>query len=91
MNSQKINKIAKHPLQTWEWGEFRKKWGNEVLRTDYGQLTLHRIPFTPFKVAMFISLHQEPDMLYNPVNDNHDTRVCISAFLFEYDHDQEMF
>jgi lipid II:glycine glycyltransferase (peptidoglycan interpeptide bridge formation enzyme) len=54
MNSQKINKIAKHPLQTWEWGEFRKKWGNEVLRTDYGQLTLHKIPFTPFKIAMFI-------------------------------------
>jgi len=54
MNLQKTNKIASHPLQTWEWGEFRKKWGNEVVRTNHGQLTLHKIPFTPFKIAMFI-------------------------------------
>ncbi len=27
-----INKLAPHPLQTWEWGEFRKEWGNEVTR-----------------------------------------------------------
>jgi lipid II:glycine glycyltransferase (peptidoglycan interpeptide bridge formation enzyme) len=54
MNHQKYNKTAPHPLQTWEWGEFRKKWGNEIIRTDYGQLTLHKIPFSPYKVGMFI-------------------------------------
>lgn len=51
---ESFNNIAAHPLQTWEWGEFRKAWGNEVLRTDYGQLTLHRIPYTPYKVGAFI-------------------------------------
>ena len=54
MDKEKINKIAKHPLQTWEWGEFRKKTGNEVVRFNFGQLTLHNIPFTKYKVAAFI-------------------------------------
>lgn len=51
---QTSNKIANHPLQTWEWGEFRKTWGNEILRTKYGLLTLHKIPFTNQKIGMFI-------------------------------------
>lgn len=54
MNRQKYNKVASHPLQTWEWGEFRKKWGNEIIRTDYGQLTLHKLPLVPVKIGMFI-------------------------------------
>ncbi len=54
MNRQKYNKMASHPLQTWEWGEFRKKWGNEIIRTDYGQLTLHKLPLMPFKIGMLI-------------------------------------
>ncbi len=54
MNRQKYNKVATHPLQTWEWGEFRKKWGNEIIRTDYGQLTLHKLPFMPHRIGMFI-------------------------------------
>ena len=43
-----------HPLQSKEWGEFRKAWGNEILWTDYGLLTLHKIPYTKYKVGMFI-------------------------------------
>jgi lipid II:glycine glycyltransferase (peptidoglycan interpeptide bridge formation enzyme) len=54
MNRQKHNKVALHPLQTWEWGEFRKKWGNEIIRTSYGQLTLHKLPLFPHKIGMFI-------------------------------------
>jgi lipid II:glycine glycyltransferase (peptidoglycan interpeptide bridge formation enzyme) len=27
-----FNKSAVHPLQTWEWGEFRKEHGNKVIR-----------------------------------------------------------
>ena len=54
MRRQKYNKQASHPLQSWEWGEFRKKWGNELIRTDYGQLTLHKIPFVPYKIGMLI-------------------------------------
>lgn len=42
-----------HPLQTKEWGEFRKEWGNEVLETKYGIITTHKIPLTPYKVGIF--------------------------------------
>ncbi len=50
----KINNTATHPLQTWEWGEFRKAWGNEVIYTKHGLITVHRIPFTKYKLGMFI-------------------------------------
>ena len=49
-----LDKIANHPLQTSAWAEFRTKWGNEVLETKYGILTLHKIPFTKYKIGMFI-------------------------------------
>lgn len=49
------NKQAFHPLQTWEWGEARKKTGVEVVRLDDGknvfQLTFHRIPKTNFRIG----------------------------------------
>jgi len=48
-----LDKIATHPLQTSFWEEFRREWGNEVLETKYGILTLHKIPYTKFKIAMF--------------------------------------
>ena len=54
INKSTFNKTAGHPLQTWEWGEFRKKAGNEVVRFDFGQVTLHQVPFTNFKVGAFI-------------------------------------
>jgi len=43
-----------HPLQTKAWADFRLEWGNEVLKTKYGYLTLHRIPFLNKKIGMFI-------------------------------------
>jgi lipid II:glycine glycyltransferase (peptidoglycan interpeptide bridge formation enzyme) len=43
-----------HPLQTREWEEFRKKAGNEVLRINSYLLTIHPIPFTPFKIGVFL-------------------------------------
>ncbi|HLD92179.1 MAG TPA: peptidoglycan bridge formation glycyltransferase FemA/FemB family protein [Patescibacteria group bacterium] len=42
-----------HPLQTKEWAEFRKEWGNEILTTEFGIITLHKIPFTNFKIGIF--------------------------------------
>ena len=56
----KYNKQALHPLQTWEWGEARKKTGVEVLRlgeyennqlTNVFQLTVHKIPKTNLRVG----------------------------------------
>lgn len=49
-----LNKIAEHPLQTWEWGEFRKTTGNKVLRTKYGQITIHKIPLVNLHIGMFL-------------------------------------
>ena len=54
------NKQTLHPLQTWEWGEARKKTGVEVLRLgeyqnnkliNVFQLTFHKIPKTNYKVG----------------------------------------
>lgn len=50
---QDFNAAANHPLQTWEWGEFRKETGNQIVRLgvfrnkNLGsavQLTLHKVP-----------------------------------------------
>ncbi|MDP3918120.1 MAG: peptidoglycan bridge formation glycyltransferase FemA/FemB family protein, partial [Candidatus Woesebacteria bacterium] len=42
-----------HPLQTKEWGEFRKEWGNEILTTKYGIITVHKIPLISYKIGIF--------------------------------------
>lgn len=54
MTTNNLDKIATHPLQTSSWTEFRKKWGNEILETEFGILTLHKIPLTNYKIGMFI-------------------------------------
>jgi lipid II:glycine glycyltransferase (peptidoglycan interpeptide bridge formation enzyme) len=46
--------IIKHPLQSKEWSGFRKAWGNRILSTKYGFLTIHKIPFTKYSIGMFI-------------------------------------
>ena len=45
------NSYPTHPLQAPEWGEFREKTGVQVLRGDNFQLTIHRIPKTPFNIG----------------------------------------
>ena len=54
-DKNRFDQIAPHPLQSWEWGEFRKKTGIEVIRLgryqnekliEIAQLTIHQIPFT---------------------------------------------
>lgn len=50
---------AKHPLQSWAWGEFRKKTGVGLTRLGFGekkieevfQITWHRIPHTKFYIG----------------------------------------
>jgi lipid II:glycine glycyltransferase (peptidoglycan interpeptide bridge formation enzyme) len=58
-----FNKAAVHPLQSWEWGEFRKATGNEVVRlgvydgktlTDAIQVIFSRIPRTKYKIGTVI-------------------------------------
>ncbi len=54
MITNNLDKIATHPLQTSAWAEFRTKWGNEVVETKYGILTLHKLPIINYKIGMFI-------------------------------------
>ena len=62
-DKREYNKCIAHPLQTWEWGEFRKKAGNIPYRfakfdkntiTSGFQLLGHRIPKTNYKIATLI-------------------------------------
>lgn len=53
INQKEFDKISIHPLQSWEWGEFRKDWGNEVVRFPFGQITTHKLPFSTFKIGVF--------------------------------------
>jgi lipid II:glycine glycyltransferase (peptidoglycan interpeptide bridge formation enzyme) len=54
-SSTRYNIMAHHPLQTWQWGQARKKTGVEVLRLSDGknvfQLTFHKIPRTDYKIG----------------------------------------
>jgi len=53
MITNNLNKISTHPLQTSYWEDFRKAWGNEVLETKWGIITLHNIPLTNYKLGVF--------------------------------------
>jgi len=61
-DKSKYDKQVSHIIQSWEWGEFRKKTGVEVVRlghfdgirlVDAYQLTFHRVPFFKSKVGYF--------------------------------------
>ncbi|KKQ53363.1 hypothetical protein A2865_03805 [Candidatus Woesebacteria bacterium RIFCSPHIGHO2_01_FULL_39_17] len=62
-NKKSFNEVAVHPLQTWEWGEFREKAGNKVVRlgvfdgyklTDAVQVIFSKIPHTNYKIGTVI-------------------------------------
>ena len=46
-----MKSITPHPLQSIEWGEFRKKTGIRVIRVDGIQITIHKIPHTPWTIG----------------------------------------
>lgn len=57
---EEFNRLVNHPLQSYEWGEFREKTGVRVIRrglfeknklVDAFQLTIHTIPKTPFTIG----------------------------------------
>lgn len=58
--NKKMNLVARHPLQSYEWGEFRKSNRIEVLRLgefegkklkEVYQISLHKIPRLPWKIG----------------------------------------
>lgn len=55
-----LNKFAPHPLQSWEWGEFRGEWGNKIVRVGIEkdgildqvvQIVFSKIPGTSFTIG----------------------------------------
>ncbi len=59
-NSSEFNKSVDHPLQTFEWGQFREKTGVKVIRrgqtTQQGvlnpyQITIHQTPGFPYLIG----------------------------------------
>ena len=59
-NREKFNQLVTHPLQSYEWGEFRKATGIKVILKgffendkliDAFQLTIHTIPRTPWTIG----------------------------------------
>ncbi len=61
-DKNKINKVADHPLQSFEWGEFRKTTGLKVVRKgvfenkaliNSVQVTIHPIPKLQYSVGYF--------------------------------------
>lgn len=66
---QRYNHVVKHPLQTWEWGEFRRKTGVSVERVGFFeagklakalQVSFHPIPFIN-KTAGYFPRGEMPD------------------------------
>ncbi len=53
MNQLDWNKNVDHPLQAWEWGEFRASTGIKVVRERGIQVTIHPIPHTPWTVGYY--------------------------------------
>lgn len=60
---ENFNKMAVHPLQTWEWGDFRIATGNKAIRfvnahkktiIDSYQLLIHKIPHTKYSIGTLI-------------------------------------
>lgn len=43
--------MAIHPLQSRQWGEFRKKTGIKVIRQNGTQITIHKIPHTSWTIG----------------------------------------
>ncbi len=57
---KEFNALATHPLQSFEWGEFRENTGIRVVRrafeengklTQAFQVTIHKIPHTPWTIG----------------------------------------
>jgi lipid II:glycine glycyltransferase (peptidoglycan interpeptide bridge formation enzyme) len=68
----KYNTVVDHPLQSWEWGQFRESTGVEILRlglfaktklVSAYTITFHNIPKTSYKVG-YMPKSKLPDKLF---------------------------
>jgi lipid II:glycine glycyltransferase (peptidoglycan interpeptide bridge formation enzyme) len=61
-DKEAYNQLVTHPLQSWEWGEFREKTGVKVVRvgtfvedklTSAFQMTIHQVPIINRSIGYF--------------------------------------
>jgi lipid II:glycine glycyltransferase (peptidoglycan interpeptide bridge formation enzyme) len=73
-----FNKVSVHPLQSWEWGEFRKHWGNKIVRlvelrnetvVNAVQIIFSKIPHTNFTVGTIIKGPRLTEEIINKVSE----------------------
>jgi lipid II:glycine glycyltransferase (peptidoglycan interpeptide bridge formation enzyme) len=57
---EQFNQVVTHPLQSWEWGEFKEKGGAEIIRLGQFegrhlkagfQIMIHSLPRTKYKIG----------------------------------------
>lgn len=63
IEKENFNKIAPHPLQSWEWGEFRNEWGNKILREAGFQAIFSKIPYTSWRIGTVIKGPKPTDVM----------------------------
>lgn len=68
-----FDKLANHPLQTWEWGDFRAKTGNKIYRFIQFKnkkpirvftITIHKIPKIKYHIGALIKCDKiDPEVI----------------------------
>lgn len=78
--------VVNHPLQTYEWGEFREKTGVKVIRRGVYEgnklvagftLTIHKIPKTPWTVGYLPKGEYPTDTLIGELKKIGEQEKCI--------------
>jgi lipid II:glycine glycyltransferase (peptidoglycan interpeptide bridge formation enzyme) len=74
VDNKEWNKQVNHPLQAWEWGEFREATGVKVVRVGGMQITIHPIPHTPWTVGYYpkgsVPNREQAEVLKKVAKDN---------------------
>lgn len=77
-DKEAFNKVCTHPLQSWEWGEFREKAGNKVARLGIFdgkrligaiQVIFSLIPYTNFKIGALIRCSKPTKKMLDALKD----------------------
>lgn len=83
--NKNLDLVATHPLQTSAWVAFRKDWGNEIIETKYGILTIHNIPFLG-KLGVFL---RGPKPTSEMLNDLHKVAKKNKLFAIKMEPNTE--
>lgn len=83
---KEFNHVVTHPLQSYEWGEFREKTGIKVIRKGFFEkgklikaftLTIHKIPHTPWNIGYLPKGDLPDEDLINELKKTGKAENCI--------------